>query len=116
MKEPKWLQNINEKPSTRSRSGKQESRIAKELKGTTTINSGATFGQNDVLTDYAEIEAKTTSKESFSLKVADLDKLHKKCSPVKIPIMVIDFEESKKSVAVISYSDLKYLIDKANGS
>lgn len=44
--------------TTRERSKKQESRIAKKLRGYTTINSGATFGQNDVITDFCEIEAK----------------------------------------------------------
>ena len=56
--------------TTRGRSGKQESRIARQLNGHTTINSGATFGQNDVITDFCEVEAKTTGKESFSLQLS----------------------------------------------
>ena len=55
--------------TTRERSKKQESRIAKKLRGYTTINSGATFGQNDVITDFCEIETKTTAHESYSLKL-----------------------------------------------
>lgn len=108
---PKWLQ---VKETTRSRSKKQESKIAKDLKGRPTLNSGACFGENDVLTDYAEIEAKTTKKESFVLKVSDIEKMNKKCALGKLPIFVIDYETSGHSMAVIQYDDLKYLIRKAN--
>ena len=103
----------NEK-TTRERSGKQESRIAKELGGRTTINSGATFCQNDVITDFCEVEAKTTSKESFSLQLSDWRKLRKKCKSDKMPILVLDFESSRDSLAIVSYEDLQYLIEAAN--
>ena len=102
------------KESTRSRSKKQESRIAKELRGMVTINSGATFGQNDVITDFCEVEAKTTKNKSYSLSTADWRKLKKKCAADKIPVMVIDFEEYGNSLAVLPYADLKYLIECAN--
>lgn len=108
---PKHLQ---VKSTTRSRSKKQESRIARDLKGLTTINSGATFGQNDVITDFAEIEAKTTTKNSYSLKVSEWEKLQDKANNFKIPIFVISFETLNKDLAVLSYEDLKYLIKKAN--
>nr|DAX61654.1 MAG TPA: hypothetical protein [Caudoviricetes sp.] len=112
---PKYAQKLlNGSPTTRSRSQKQESRIAKDLRGHTTINSGATFGQNDVFTDFCEVEAKTTNKESFSLKLSDWRKLRKKCSTTKIPIFVVDFETSKDSLAVLTYDDLLYLLDKIN--
>lgn len=100
--------------STRKRSSKQESRIAKQLKGHTTINSGATFGQNDVVTDFCEVEAKTTNKESFALKLSDWRLLRKKCSIGKMPILVVDFERSKDSLAVLTYDDLMFLIELSN--
>lgn len=101
---PKYAGRLfGEEQTTRARSGRQESRIARELKGRVTINSGATFGQNDVFTDYCEVEAKTTGKESFSLKLSDWRKLRKKCSTTKIPILVVDFESSKDSLAVLPY-------------
>ena len=100
--------------TTRERSGKQESRIAKQLNGHTTINSGATFGQNDVVTDFCEVEAKTTEKESFSLKLSDWRLLRKKCAGNKIPIFIVDFERSKDTLAVITYEDLQFLINQAN--
>ena len=106
---PKYLQ---EKETTRSRSNKQEHRIAKELRGKTTINSGATFGQNDVITDFCEVEAKTTKKDSFSVKFDDLKKLNKKCNKTKIPVFVVDFEEHNKSVVVLDYQDFLLLIKK----
>ena len=113
-REPKWLTKLGEPISTRSRSGKQETKIAKALQGKKTINSGATFSENDVLTDYAEIEAKTTGKDSFSLRIEDIDKLQKKCTATKIPVVVVQFEKHNRQLAVISFEDLKFLIDKAN--
>lgn len=107
----KWLE---KKETTRSRSGKQETKIAKDLKGHTTVNSGATFGQNDVTTDYCEIEAKTTKHSSYTLKVYDFEIAEKKTKIGKLPIFVIDFEKDKKSLAVLNYQDLLYLIKKAN--
>ena len=109
----KYLQNIGEE-STRKRSGKQESKIAKKLLGRKTINSGATLGQNDVITDYCEVEAKTTTKDSFTLSLADWRKLKKKCSRKKLPIMVLDFERSKDSLAILFYDDLVFLLEQAN--
>lgn len=111
---PKYLEKLYSGKTTRERSSKQESRIASELNGRTTINSGATLGENDVVTDFMEVEAKTTQKESFSLKLSDFRKLKKKAKVGKIPAMVIDFESSKDSLAVLPYDDLIYLIQEAN--
>ena len=80
------------------------------LNGHTTINSGATLGQNDVVADFCEIEAKTTQANSFSVTMADWVKLIKKCAPNKIPIMVVDFEKSKDTLAVLPYDDLAFII------
>ena len=99
--------------TTRERSGKQESRIARQLNGHTSINSGATLGQNDVITDFCEVEAKTTSNESYSLKLSDWRLLRKKCAGNKIPIFIIDFEKSKDTIAVLTYEDLLFLIQQA---
>lgn len=109
-----YMNKLFEEKTTRERSGKQESRLAKQLNGHTTINSGATFGQNDVVTDFCEIEAKTTNKESFSLKLSDWRILRKKCAGNKLPIFVVDFEQSKDTLAVLTYEDLQFLISQAN--
>lgn len=110
----KYMEDLFAEKTTRARSKKQESRLAKQLNGHTTINSGATFGQNDVVTDFCEVEAKTTTKESFSLKLSDWRLLRKKCAPNKIPIFVVDFEKSKDTLAVLTYEDLQFLITAAN--
>lgn len=114
MKKFKYAEKLFEEKTTRSRSSKQESRIAKQLNGHTTINSGATLGQNDVITDFCEVEAKTTNKESFALTLTDWRKLRKKCASNKIPIFVVDFEQSRDSLAVLTYEDLQFLIQQAN--
>ena len=111
-----YMQRLFEEKTTRERSHKQESRLAKQLNGHTTVNSGATFGQNDVVTDFCEVEAKTTKHESFTLKLADWRILRKKCAGNKIPIFVVDFEQSKDTLAVLTYEDLQFLIDQANRS
>lgn len=110
----KYLGKLFSEETTRSRSSKQESNIAKRLNGHVTINSGATFGQNDVINDFCEVEAKTTKKESFSLNLSDWRLLRKKCASNKIPILVVDFEKSKSSLAVLPYDDLAFLIDQIN--
>lgn len=109
-----YMEAMFSEKTTRERSGKQESRIAKQLNGHTTINSGATFGQNDVVTDFCEVEAKTTNKESFSFKLSDWRLLRKKCASNKIPIFVVDFEQSKDTLAVLTYEDLLFLIEQSN--
>jgi hypothetical protein len=102
------------KETTRSRSSKQESRIAKDLKGRTTINSGATFNENDVVTDFCEVEAKTTTKNSFSIKADDWKLLKQKCNKHKFPIVVVDFEVVKQSVVMMDYKDFLYMVQKLN--
>lgn len=109
-----YLRNLGEPQTTRQRSHKQESRLARQLNGHTTINSGATFGQNDVITDFCEVEAKTTGKESFTLKLLDWRILRKKCANTKIPIFVVDFEQSRDTLAVLTMDDLRFLLEQAN--
>lgn len=114
MRRPKYLEKLYEGKTTRERSTRQETRIASELSGRTTINSGATFGENDVTTDFLEVEAKTTTHESYSLKLSDWRKLVKKSKAGKIPLMVIDYESCSDSLAVLRYDDLLYLLQEAN--
>lgn len=111
-----YLDGMFQGKTTRARSKKQESRIARQLNGHTTINSGATFGQNDVITDFCEVEAKTTKKESYTLNLSDWRVLRKKCAGNKLPIFVVDFEQSKDSLAILTYEDLQFLINQANRS
>lgn len=112
MSRPKWLSEKTDS-TTRKKSKKQETKIAKLLKGKMSINSGATLGQNDVISDFCEVECKTTSKESFSVTMKDWTKLVEKCDVSKIPMMAITLE-GKGDFAVLQLKDLKYLIDVIN--
>jgi hypothetical protein len=113
---PKYLpKHLRPKPdTTRSRSKRQESRIAKDLKGRLTKNSGATFGENDIVTDFCEVEAKTTRRNSYGVSPDEFRKLEKKAKPGLIPVMVIEFEAHKKEFAVIQYEDFLYFIQTLN--
>lgn len=106
-----FVNNLITPQTTRARSKKQETRLAKMLNGHTTINSGATFGQNDVFTDFCEVEAKTTQKDSYSIKLSDWRLLRKKCAGNKFPIFVIDFEQSKDTLAIMTMDDLEFLLN-----
>jgi hypothetical protein len=109
---PKHLKKRLKKPTTRSRSNKQEKKLASDLKGYATINSGATFHQNDVVTDHFSIEAKTTAKNSFSLKKSTWADTIKKCETGKVPLMQIDFEgEVPLELVVIEYQTLLDLLN-----
>lgn len=108
MRKPKWMN--REPETTRSRSKRSESSVAKLLKGKLTINSGATLGQNDIVTDFAEIEDKTTAKESYRISLADWDKLVKKADTGKIPMLTVNFEHRDLRLAVLPLDDLVYLL------
>lgn len=112
MQKPRWMRTVEE--PTRVKSKKQESKIAQVLSGKVTINSGATFGQNDVITDWAEVECKTTSKNSYKLSVAEWRTIISKCNTMKIPLEIVEFQKSSLSLAVIRLDDLILLIDLAN--
>lgn len=108
-KRPKFLDR-----TTRDRSGRQEKSLAAKYSGQAEINSGATFAANDVTFSEGEIEAKTTSKKSYTLKVSDLRVLESKCTPGKMPILVVQFEDYKdgkpKSFAVLEEPFLRELL------
>lgn len=110
----KYLDALVNGETTRKRSNRQESNIAKVLGGRKSINSGATLGQNDVTTDYCEVEAKITKHKSFSITLRDWFKLRRKCMGGKIPMFVVEFEHEKQSLAVLDYEDLLFLIQMAN--
>lgn len=102
MAEPNWL---NKAVPTRDRSLKQEKRLAGTLGGKTTAGSGSTFGENDVLTDQFEVEAKTTLAKSFKLTLADWRKAEKKCRVDRSVLMVVSFEEEKLDLVVMDLAE-----------
>lgn len=105
---------MNKPTTTRERSYKQEKRIADTHGGLPTINSGATFGQNDVESKEFSIEAKTTTAKSYPLKLSELKVAEKKTPTNKIPVFQIDFEEAKKSYCVLREEDFLALIEELN--
>lgn len=109
---PKWL---DKKVSTRDRSSIQESALAKVFGGRTTINSGATFGQNDVITGFSEIEAKTTASASHALTVKDWNKLVSKCNPHKVPLYVVTFEKHNLELVTLTMDDFVALFGRKKG-
>lgn len=111
---PKFMQ--EKKEPTRKASKRQETNISKVLKGKTSINSGATFHENDVLTDYAEVECKTTTKGSYHLKAIEFNAIFRKGDMNKIPVEIIEFSTHDLRLAVLRQEDLILLIDIANGT
>lgn len=110
MAKPKWLKQESDK----KKSQKQEKKLAKVLKGKLTLNSGALFQKNDVLTKNFSIEAKTTKYNSYSLKLKDIKLVEKYAlRQKKFPLFVIDFLD-KETYGVISLGDLLYIMEKAN--
>lgn len=107
---PKWLNKKMEPESTRARSTRQEKKVAFMLGGKVTKNSGATYGQNDVLQESCEVECKTTSHSSFRLTIADWEKAEQKCDLNKVPLMVIEFTATDRSLVVLSMDDLQSLL------
>ncbi len=108
---PKWSEGKRKQVSTRERSNRQEAKVAQLLKGRTTINSGATFGENDVTSEHCEVECKITSKGSYSLKVAEWKLLASKCNVHKIPVEVIEFEKDGLELAILPLADLVSLLE-----
>lgn len=105
---PKHFKKDKDTPQVRGR--KFESKIAKSMKARTTINSGATFGENDIVGEYFEMEAKLTTKGSFALNAEYLDKVRKKTDIKKIPLLTINFETHGRTYSVLDHEDLMHLI------
>lgn len=107
---PEWMR---KQETTRGRSKKQEKKVAKDLatfNGRTTINSGATFSENDVTSTVVSVECKTTYKQQYTLKMAEWDKLVGRTKDTLIPIEVVEFAAHGKTLAIIAYEELLELL------
>lgn len=101
---PKWMQR---EPTKRGRSVKKEKALAKKVKGgKTTVNSGATFRENDIRSEDMDIEHKFTDKGSYTITLATLEKLRKQTKGDRVPVLVIEFEQTGKAYAVVELGDL----------
>ena len=107
-KTPKFFS--SDTSTTRHRSTKQEKYLAKKLKMKTTVNSGATFNENDLKGVHWEIEAKTTKSKQYILKISDWEKMNRKLKGERDGCMVISFEGSDIELAVVSLQTLEHII------
>lgn len=90
----------------RRRSDKMVKKVGKKLGGRTTVNSGATFSENDLTTDDCDIEHKFTDKKQFTVKLSELEKLRRRSHGSKVPVFMIEFPgNSKRKYVVIDADD-----------
>lgn len=78
---------------SQKRSRKQEKRMAKRLGGHVQPASGAGQAKGDVRADWkARGECKLTRAKSFSLKLADLEKIEREAASTETPLLEIEFQ------------------------
>jgi hypothetical protein len=84
-----------EKIPERKKSQKQEIKIAKEIKGKPTINSGAFLisDKADVKKENVRIECKRTDKQQIIIKKEWLEKLRNDCTYKDIPVFNIEIQD-----------------------
>lgn len=110
----------NNKSSTRYYSGRQEKKIAKQVGGSLTCNSGAyQFSAGDIITEKWILEAKTCMepKKSFSIKKDWLDTLKEEmyASNKDYRALCFDFGDEKDRYYILDENTFKYvkeLLDK----
>lgn len=93
---------------SRTKSQKQESRVAQEMKANVVIASGALWTmKGDVRDSYFLIECKTTEASFYSLHSKTWDKIHQEAirDSIRLPLMQIDLLDGDQQLAVIRYED-----------
>ena len=97
--------------NVKKKSQKQEKQVAKEIKGKTTIASGALYFQKaDVRNDEFLVECKTTAKDYYPLTLDTWNRINKQAikDGMRIPVMCIDLEDGKNRMAVFSELDFVF--------
>lgn len=101
--------------NTKKLSNKQEKRIAKEMSNAkVTIASGALdFQKADVRNDMFLVEAKTTGKDFYPLNIKTWSRINQQAlnDGLRIPVMSIDLEDGKYSIAILKELDAWGLFD-----
>lgn len=100
--------------TTKFKSDKQEKRIAKDLNAKVTIASGALdFQKADVRNDTYLVEAKTTEKDFYPLSISTWEKIQDQATKdgLRIPVMCIDLEDGRNSLAVMRRLDVICMTD-----
>ena len=101
---------------TRYYSKKQENKVAKEVNGRRTANSGATtFQKGDVVADDFLIECKTTttSKSSFSIKREWIEKNEEEAFAMgkTHSVIAFSFGESEPNYYVLNEKQFKEYVE-----
>ncbi len=98
---PKRMRGV--KKAAHARSPKQEKELAERLGGKRVKGSGSGFDKGDVrIKGVALIEAKCTSKNSFSVTQDMLDKLENAAlAQGELPVLQIEFLNNKRRVCVV---------------
>lgn len=101
---------------TRYYSKKQENKVAKEVNGRRTANSGATtFQKGDVVADDFLIECKTTtaSRSSFSIKKEWLEKNEEEAFAMGKghPVLVFSFGEAESNYYILNEKSFKEYLE-----
>lgn len=93
------------------RSKKQEDRIAGAYKGSRNVMSGAGWSKKaDVRTDTFLVEAKTTLKGSYSLKLKELRELRLQAiADDRVPLFMIDIQGH--GYVVLDEDDFQEMMD-----
>jgi hypothetical protein len=104
--DPHEKKRLPKRETTRGRSSRQEKFNARSVGGRLTANSGAGKDKGDVkIRGLLREEDKTTTKDSFVLRRADLRKIAAAAQGDEIPIMRIAFEDNLREQFVVLPSD-----------
>ena len=103
---PKWADR-----TVRDNSEKREKKLANLLSGKKTVNSGATFTENDIKTASLDIEHKYTDASQFILKLETFEQTKRRTSVDKIPIMVVEFTKDDSKKVVIDFDDFMSIFE-----
>lgn len=108
---PSWL---GKEKSTRAKSDKQETRLAKTFGGRKTAGSGSVHGENDVITPELDIEAKTTESKQYILKLSDWKKMQKKTRVDKKALFIVEFAGNNEEIVMMNLTDFLALTNLKN--
>ena len=106
-----------ENKPTKFYSDKQEKAVAKALKGRQVSGSGASaYSKGDVSLKNILIECKTsvTEKNSYTVKKAVLDKIHKEAKEMRkfFAVQSFNFGPGSENYYVIDEETMKFLVSK----
>jgi len=99
---------------SQKRSRKQEKKLAQDMGGRVQPASGAGSAKGDVqVTGTARAECKLTRKKSYSLKLAEMEKIEKEAFYDEIPFLQLEFQgvHPHKKYVVMPYWAFRSLME-----